>query len=255
MATAARVEQPGRGEEQKQSQDSRGQEGSDDTSHALLQGKVSPALCSPSTPKSSLPTPTWRESAPSLAVGSARLGGKEDEAAGGGFGDFGAPQEGGGFGLVAGVGFVAPASAVSSGRPYSSTRRSPEKKVRGGRTGRRCVIVSGLAACLRTMLTIRECMCDPERCLGAKHDTLSPSGRVACRHCHGRALAEHAGEAPAARAFAAAAFPSPRPLPSSMEHERCAHIALLQRTKQETQVACTPTVASSSLASSRLQQA
>ena len=133
--------------------------------------------------------------------------------------------------MVAGGGFVAPASAVSSGRPYSSTRRSPEKKVRGGRTGRRCVIVSGLAACLRTMLTIRECMCDPERCLGAKHDTLSPSGRVACRHCHGRALAEHAGEAPAARACAAAACPSPRPLPSSMEHERCAHIALLATCK------------------------
>jgi hypothetical protein len=156
VADAVRVEQPGREEEQIQSQDSRGQEGADEDDYALLQGKAPPAPRSPSTPKSSLPTPTWRESAPSLAVGSARFGGREDEAAGGGFGGFGgfdAPQTGGGFGLVAGGGFVAPASAVSSGRPYSSARRSPEKKVRGSRTGCRCVIVSGLAACLRSLFS------------------------------------------------------------------------------------------------------
>jgi len=159
VADAAHVEQPGREEEQIQSQDSRGQEGADEDDYALLQGKASPAPRSPSTPKSSLPTPTWRESAPSLAVGSARFGGREDEAAGDGFGGVGgvggfdAPQAGGGFGLVAGGGFVAQARAVSSGRPYSSARRSPEKKVRGGRTGRRCVIVFGLAACLRSLFS------------------------------------------------------------------------------------------------------
>ena len=80
VAAAARVEQPGREEEQMQSQDSRGPEGADDASHALLQGKASPAPRSPSTPKSSLPTPTWGESAPqscpSLTVGSAQLGGE-----------------------------------------------------------------------------------------------------------------------------------------------------------------------------------
>ena len=159
VADAAHVEQPGREEEQIQSQDSRGQEGADEDDYTLLQKKASPAPRSPSTPKSSLPTPTWRESAPSLAVGSARFGGREDEAAGDGFGGVGgvggfdAPQAGGGFGLVAGGGFVAPARAVSSGRPYSSARRSAEKKVRGGRTGRRCVIVFGLAACLRSLFS------------------------------------------------------------------------------------------------------
>jgi hypothetical protein len=159
VADAAHVEQPGREEEQIQSQDSRGQEGADEDDYTLLQKKASPAPRSPSTPKSSLPTPTWRESAPSLAVGSARFGGREDEAAGDGFGGVGGvggcddPQAGGGFGLVAGGGFVAPARAVSSGRPYSSARRSAEKKVRGGRTGRRCVIVFGLAACLRSLFS------------------------------------------------------------------------------------------------------
>jgi hypothetical protein len=44
-------------------------------------------------------------------------------------------------------------TAVASGRPYSRARRSPEKKVRECRTGRRCVTVSGLAACLRSLFS------------------------------------------------------------------------------------------------------
>ena len=38
-----------------------------------------------------------------------------------------------------------------SGRPYSRTRRSPEKKVRY--TGRQCVTAFGLAACLRSLFS------------------------------------------------------------------------------------------------------
>jgi hypothetical protein len=128
VAAAARVEQPGREEEQMQSQDSRGQEGADDASHALLQEKASPAPRSPNTPKSSLTTPTRGESAPqsspSLTVGSARLGGRQDEAAGSGFGD---PQAGGGFGLVAGGGFVAPVDGFGAGGVFGQVNGSVQK--------------------------------------------------------------------------------------------------------------------------------
>ena len=127
----ARVEQPGREEEQMQSQDWRGQEAADDASHALLQGKASPAPRSPSTPKSSLPTQTWGESAPqscpSLTVGSAQLGGRQDEAAGSGFGGFGDPPAGGGFGLVAGGGFVAPVDGFGAEGVFGLVNGSVKK--------------------------------------------------------------------------------------------------------------------------------
>ena len=131
LPTPPRVEQPGREEEQMQSQDWRGQEAADDASHALLQGKASPAPRSPSTPKSSLPTPTWGESAPqscpSLTVGSAQLGGRQDEAAGSGFGGFGDPPVGGGFGLVAGGGFVASADGFGAEGVFGLVNGSVKK--------------------------------------------------------------------------------------------------------------------------------
>ena len=131
LPTPPRVEQPGREEEQMQSQDWRGQEAADNASHALLQGKASPAPRSPSTPKSSLPTPTWGESAPqscpSLTVGSAQLGGRQDEAAGSGFGGFGDPPAGGGFGLVAGGGFVAPADGFGAEGVFGLVNGSVKK--------------------------------------------------------------------------------------------------------------------------------
>ena len=77
LPTPPRVEQPGREEEQMQSQDWRGQEAADDASHALLQGKASPA--------------------------------------------------GGGFGLVAGGGFVAPADGFGAEGVFGLVNGSVKK--------------------------------------------------------------------------------------------------------------------------------